>query len=972
MAARDIPRAPLIALGVFLLMAVPSFAEFYTDWLWFGEVGYRAVFMKSLTARSAMGSTVFVLAVAFLAFNLFVALSAVPLRNIVVVTPEGPRTISLQPRRLRPVVWLVSGLLGLLLAGYASSGWSSYLAYTQAVPFGQVDPVLGYDVSFYLFQWPFLALVQRLLFSIALLSVIATAAAYALAGNLGLRLDRGVFITESTRRHLSVLVGLLLLSMALGDWLEIPQHLFEPSGIIAGPSYTDVHARIPALRVLTAVGVIGALLAVVQAFSVRLWPIALAIGGYVLVSLGGTVYATTVQRVYVAPNEQVRETPFIQHNIAATRAAFGLDAVEERQLSGDVTLTRADLDNNADTIDNVPLWDHQPLLDTFSQIQEIRTYYDFVSVDNDRYTINGRYRQIMLSARELNSESLPNRTWINEQLTFTHGYGLTLGPVNEVTPEGLPILFIKNLPPESNVDLKITEPSIYFGELSNDHVFVKTNTKEFHYPSGDDNVFAEYQGQGGVSVGSFWRKLLFAIRFGSGKALLSDDLRADSRVIYYRRISERVRKIAPFLTYDQDPYMAIADGRLYWIQDAYTTSNRYPYSSAVAAGTNSSITNTAVNYIRNSIKVVIDAYHGTTRFYLVDTTDPIAQTYARIFPGLLHPLDEMPAALRQRLRYPQDIFAVQASMFATYHMQSPAVFYNKEDQWEVPSIDIRDQPVRMEPYYTIMKLPGEKGAEFIQMLPFTPRQKDNLAAWMIARSDREHYGKLAVFQFPKQKVVFGPRQVVARINQDQAIAPQITLWNQQGSEVIQGTLLVIPIEESLIYIRPLYLRASGGQIPELNRVIVAHQDRIVMAETLTAALDRIFPADGSAPEPPEQLDPAAVAAMLTRNASGGAAAAGSTPETSATGEPTGTVPSGALPGSDPRATAATPAIRTLVQRADGYYRAAMNAQRAGDWATYGEQIRLLGRTLTELREAEQRRPVAPPTPVPGAPPVSPR
>ena len=329
----------------------------------------------------------------------------------------------------------------------------------------------------------------------------------------------------------------------------------------------------------------------------------------------------------------------------------------------------------------------------------------------------------------------------------------------------------------------------------------------------------------------------------------------------------------------------------------------------------------------------------------------------------------MPALLRQRLRYPQDIFAVQASMFATYHMQGPAVFYNKEDQWEVPSIDIRDQPVRMEPYYTIMKLPGEKGAEFIQMLPFTPRQKDNLAAWMIARSDREHYGKLAVFQFPKQKVVFGPRQVVARINQDQAIAPQITLWNQQGSEVIQGTLLVIPIEESLIYIRPLYLRASGGQIPELNRVIVAHQDRIVMAETLTAALDRIFPADGSAPEPPEQLDPAAVAAMLTRGAPGASEAPGSTPGATATGEPAAPYH---LPGTDPRATALTPAIRTLVQRADGYYRAAMSAQRAGDWATYGEQIRLLGRTLTELREAEQRRPVAPPAPAPGGPPVSPR
>lgn len=953
MSSRRLPRAPIIAFALFALMAIPSFAEFYTDWLWFAEVGYETVFLKSLTTRSALGSLVFLLAGAFIAFNLFVALGAVPLRNIVVVTPEGPRTISLQPRRLRPVVWLVSGLAALLLAGYASSGWSSYLAFTQAVPFGQADPILGRDVSFYLFRWPFLSLLQQLFFLMALLTAIATAAAYALAGNLGLRVGRGVFITESTRRHLSLLLGMLLLSLALGDWLSIPERLFEQSGIITGPSYTDVHASIPALRLLAAVGVIGALLALYQAFSVRLWPIALAVGAYVAVSLAGTTYATAVQRFVVAPNEQVRERPFIEHNIAATRAAFGLTAVEERALSGDASLTRADLERNTDTIDNVPLWDHQPLLDTFSQIQEIRTYYDFVSVDNDRYVIDGKYRQIMLSARELNSESLPNRTWINEQLTFTHGYGLTLGPVNEVTPEGLPILFIKNLPPESSVDLQVTEPSIYFGELSNDHVFVKTSTREFHYPAGDDNVFSTYAGAGGVPIGTFWRKLLFAIRFGSGKVLLSDDLKPDSRVLYYRRISERVKKIAPFLAYDQDPYMAIADGRLYWIQDAYTTSSRYPYASALSTGTTSPLASSSLNYIRNSIKVVIDAYHGQTRFYLVDPTDPIAQTYGRIFPGLLRPLSEMPEPLRRRLRYPQDIFAIQASMFATYHMQSPAVFYNKEDQWEVPSIDIGDQPVRMEPYYTIMRLPGEQSAEFIQMLPFTPRQKDNLAAWMIARSDGDHYGKLAVFQFPKQKVVFGPRQVVARINQDQAIAPQITLWNQQGSEVIQGTLLVIPIEESLIYVRPLYLRAQGGSIPELNRVIVAYQDRIVMEDTLNEALERLFPGDGSRP-PPMQTDAAKLAAALLAAQSPGRASTAGSPGASTTA-PASAPPSAQAP---PAAAAPNPwassSARTLVQQAETHYRRAMDAQRAGDWALYGEQIKRLGEVLTQLREQDRR------------------
>jgi uncharacterized protein len=925
---RRVPRVPLIALAFALLMGVPSFAEFYTDWLWFGEVGYRQVFWKSITTRSLMGSTVFVLAGGFLALNLFLALRTMPLRNIVVVTPEGPRTISLQPRRLRPFIWLVSGLAALLLAGFASAGWQSYLQFTQGVSFGMSDPILGRDVSFYVFQWPFLSLLQQLLFVSSLLALAGTVGAYALAGNLGLRVGRGVFITESARKHLAALAGLMLLALAYGYWLEISAILFEPSGLVSGGTYTDVHARMPALRVLGIVGLLGAGLAVYQAYSRHLWPIATALIGYALVSIGGAFYASAIQRFIVAPNEQVRETPFILHNIANTRAAFALDQVEEQPLSGDAELTRADLERNAATIKNVPLWNHQPLLDTFSQIQEIRTYYDFVSVDNDRYVINGEYRQIMLSGRELNSESLPNRTWINEHLTFTHGYGLTLGPVNEVTPEGLPILFIRNLPPESTVDLEVTEPSIYFGELSNSHVFVKTRTREFHYPEGEDNIFTDYDGEGGVSIGSFWRKLLFAIRFGSGKTLLADDLTEESRVLYYRRIQQRVRKIAPFLTYDQDPYLAIDNGRLFWIQDAYTTSTRYPYATALPGGT---------NYIRASIKVVIDAYHGHTRFYMVDREDPIVQTLARIFPGLFLPLDDMPAGLRARLRYPQDIFNVQASMFATYHMQNPAVFYNKEDQWEVPSIDMGQQAMRMEPYYTIMKLPGEPDAEFIQMLPFTPRQKDNLAAWLVARSDGDHYGKLAVFQFPKQKVVFGPRQVVARINQDQVIAPQITLWNQQGSEVIQGTLLVIPIEESLIYIRPLYLRAAGGRIPELKRVIVAYQNRIVMEETLDMALERMFPRDGR--ELPPQVVPDLT--ELARSMAAGESAPGTV-----TPEPT--VPDRL----EARAPEAPTRPNLLVQRADEHYRRAMDAQRAGDWARYGDEIRRLGEVLRQLREQD--------------------
>jgi uncharacterized membrane protein (UPF0182 family) len=512
----------------------------------------------------------------------------------------------------------------------------------------------------------------------------------------------------------------------------------------------------------------------------------------------------------------------------------------------------------------------------------------------------------------LNSNSLPNRTWVNERLTFTHGYGLTLGPVNQVTSEGLPTLYVRNLPLETIPDIPVEEPSLYFSELASDYAIVKTSTREFHYPRGDDNVFTQYAGTGGVPMGSILRKLVFAIRFGAYQMLLSDDINADSRIIFHRNIRERLQEIAPFLTWDQDPYLVVADGRLYWMADAYTVSNRYPYSTPAGGG---------VNYIRNSVKVVVDAYHGTTTFYLADAVDPIAATYARIFPGLFKPLAQMPPAIRAHVRYPEDIFNVQASVYATYHMTQPAVFYNREDQWEVPTVDDEREGRPMQPYYTIMRLPGETDAEFIQMLPFTPRRKDNLAAWLAARSDGEHYGRLRVFQFPKQKVIFGPRQVVARINQDQTISPQITLWNQQGSQVTWGTLMVIPIDESLIYERPLYLRGAGGRIPELRRVVVVYQNQIVMDQTFEQAVARLFGGAGSAPV---QQDSSAAPAPREANA---AAAAGTAPPASA---------------------GSTPAAAALAGEARMHYDRAIEAQRAGDWAKYGEEIRLLGETIKRM------------------------
>jgi len=890
-----------IPLLVLLLLGVPALVDFYTDWLWFGETGYRQVFLRSLATKAALGGVVSVLLFVILFANARVARRRLGRYGFTVPTAEGSRTIVVEAKSLKLLLYVGTMLAALLVGAYASSRWQDWLLYQYATPFGKQDPILVKDVGFYVFQLPFLQFVQGLLKTGLVLTIAVVAAVYLMTGAIGLNVSGGHLARRGAVRHLSALGAGLLAVLAFGAYLAIPATLTEPSGIVHGASNADVAARLPALRLLMVASLAGAALALYQIFCRRLWPIATAGGLYAVVSLGGTGYAAFVQRFIVAPNEQVKETPYILHNIGATRTAFALDTVEERELTGDAPLTREDIDRNAATLKNVPLWDHQPLLDTFGQIQEIRTYYDFVSVDNDRYKIGGEYRQVMLSAREVNSASLPNRTWINERLTFTHGYGLTLGPVNQVTREGLPVLFIKNLPPESSVDdLQVTEPSLYFGELSNDHVFVRTRAKEFHYPKGDDNVTTTYDGEGGVPVASFFRKLLFSVKFRSIKTLLSNDLTAESRVLFHRRISERVQRIAPFLTYDPDPYLALSEGRLFWILDAYTTSNRYPYSTPVAGG---------INYIRNSVKVTIDAYHGRTVFYLIDPKDPIAATVGKAFPGLFRPLGEMPEDLRSRLRYPEGIFSIQAAVLSTYHMTNPAVFYNKEDQWELPVIDdLAGQPVRMQPYYTIMRLPGEAGAEFIQMLPFTPRQKDNLAAWMVARSDGEHYGKLAVFQFPKQKVVFGPRQVVARINQDQVISPQITLWNQQGSQVIQGTLLVIPIQESLIYIRPLYLRGTGGRIPELKRVIVAHQNQIVMEETLEASLERLFPSDRG--QPRQAAEPAAPGAA--REAVNGP-------------------------------------VADLAVRAHEHYQRAMKAQREGDWALYGEEIRRLGEVLELMR-----------------------
>ncbi|MCS5649514.1 MAG: UPF0182 family protein, partial [Dehalococcoidia bacterium] len=573
------------------------------------------------------------------------------------------------------------------------------------------------------------------------------------------------------------------------------------------------------LKTMSVLSLIGAGLSFFIATGRGLKKVTLALTGIGVIYFVGSLYPKILQTFVVNPNELIKETPFIEHTIAGSLMAYGLDTTVTKTLTGAEALNADSIRDNSLTIENIRLWDQEPLLDTLGQLQEIRTYYQFNSVDNDRYTIDGRYRQTLLSPRELESENLPNRTWINEHLTFTHGYGVTLSPVNQITPQGLPVLFIKDIPPRSNVDLKVEQPEIYFGELSNDHVFVNTGTKEFDYPEGEKNVYKNYEGSGGFLVESFIRKALLAARFKTLKILFSQDINSESRVLMYRNITERVLKVAPFLRLDNDPYLVVTEGKMKWVYDAYTVSDLFPYSQTIPR---------FGNYVRNSVKIVIDAYEGSMDFFIADPNDPIILTWKNVFPELFKELREMPEDLRRHIRYPSDLFTIQAFIYATYHMKTPQVFYNKEDQWEIPEIDNK----MMEPYYMIMKLPGNATEEYILMLPFTPRGKSNLSAWMVAQSDGENYGHLRAYTFPKQKLIYGPNQIVARINQDAEVSRQISLWDQRGSKVIQGTMLVIPIEESLIYVRPLYLRADAGKIPELKRVIVGYEDTIAMERTL--------------------------------------------------------------------------------------------------------------------------------------------
>jgi len=892
-----------LLLGIsFLLFFISPLVRLLAEWPWFSALGYERVFATRLIARLVLGIVTGGVAFAFLYANLrFAQRGLVP--NPVVMRMNAQTPAVDVTRLMRRLALPAALVLALFMALATSTAWLAVLQFLHQTPFGATDPVFGRDIAYYVFTLPIVGGVLGLLMFLGIVALLACGALYALRGDVVV-FKKSLTIEPSARLHLALLLAFLFVVTALRVYfVRLPGTLYSATGPLFGASYANLHGTVIGLKLAAVAALAGAVLVLAGARSKRLGRNALvAVAIYFGVSLLGVgIYPAVVQRLVVAPNELTKETPQLRYHIDATRRAWGLNSVLVRDLSGEARLTERDIQANRPTIDNVRLWDRDPLLQTFGQLQEIRTYYDFVSVDDDRYIVDGRYRQVMLSPRELNSASLPTRTFINERLTFTHGMGLTLGPVNEVTEEGLPVLFIKDLPPASTVSLAVKRPEIYFGELSDAWVFANTGQPEFDYPSGDENIFTSYKGSGGVRVGGLLRRLVLSAYFRSLKVLLSSDITSESRAMYIRNIRARARMALPFLSFDADPYMVIDDaGRLRWILDAYTATSSYPYAQPLTNG---------VNYMRNSVKVVIDAFEGSVTAYLADPADPLIRTFAQIFPGIFQPLGSMPADLRAHLRYPEDLFHLQSELYGTYHMAEPGIFYHREDQWQKPVLSMA--PERADPFlrHMVMRLPGERQAEFILMVPFTPRGKDNLASWMVARNDGEHYGELVVYRFPKQSLVFGPTQIVNRINQDTEIARQVALWDQGGSQVIRGNLLVIPIEESLIYVMPLYLRAQGGRIPELKRVVVAYQNRVVMEETLDAGLSQLFGRGAGAPS----RGPERVAA---------------TPSTG--------------PAANARAA-------DLARRANESFRRALEAQRAGDWARYGEELRRLEDVLRQLQ-----------------------
>jgi uncharacterized membrane protein (UPF0182 family) len=890
-----------------LLIVLGSMVGFVVDWLWFFATGYLNVFWTIIIAKAELFLAVFVATASILWLNGALAYrfarspwqgrrADIAWRDAGVLTL--PDVLELLRNRLPwPIIIAAAALVLALLVGWGEvHNWDLFLRFLHQAPYGTDDPLYGKDIGFYLFSLPAWLAIKNWLLLTLFLSALVTAAVYWVHGHIEYH-AQGKSISPTAIAHGSVLLGGFFLVKAWSYFLDRYLLLYGDNGVVVGAGYTDIHVALPVLWLLIALAVIAAVYSWAnlrpRSFRLPVAALALLFGtSLVLAEIGPALF----QRVYVRPNELRLEAPYIQRNIAATQRAYNLHDVAVKAFPAEQNLTTQTLASSQATIDNIRLWDWQPLINTYGQMQEIRTYYKFHDVDIDRYWLDGTYQAVMLSARELKSSLLPPnaQTWVNRHVLFTHGNGAVMSPVTRKSLEGLPVFYLHDIPPLASGGPAVREPRIYYGEETDSYVIVKATTPEFDYPKGKDNIYAFYDGNGGIPIGSLARKALFAWHFGDLNLLLTSYITDASRIMIRRNIRERVSTIAPFLSLDRDPYLVISEGRLFWMQDAYTTSSYFPYAQPTPRG--------SLNYIRNSVKVVIDAYNGSVDFYLMDASDPVAATYARIFAGIFKPVTAMPADLRRHIRYPEDLFRIQAQMYRAYHMDSAEVFYNREDLWQFPRQAEGGENAVMVPYYIIMRLPAEASAEFFLMLPMVPSQRQNMIAWLAARCDEPNYGKLIVYEFPKDKLVYGPFQIEARINQNTDISQQLSLWNQLGSRVIRGHIIVIPIESSILYVSPLYLRAEQGQLPELKRVIASYGDQVVMKETLAGAISALFNEASAAPTAP------------------GAAAA-----TTSTG---------------PAADRARKAIE--------HYESAMEHLRSGDWAGFGRELDAMRNILQEM------------------------
>ncbi|HEY9771194.1 MAG TPA: UPF0182 family protein [Coleofasciculaceae cyanobacterium] len=903
--------ATLVLIGIVGLTLVSTLVHLLTESWWFDATGFAEVFWTRITWQIAIWAATLAIFSLFLWFNYWLANRLTRDRSFGFLTDTALEPYTKTISRLCAFVLIFIVAIG--AAGDSAKFWSTSLKFINATDYNRFEPIYGKDVGFYLFKLPFYEGLQTWLFTLLVSGLIIAIAVYLLKGAISLNftipnLQRQGLTAQKLRLerqwqnnfqgkqkvHIISLLAAISITMAIDFWLKRYDLLYASNGVVWGAGYTDTHARLFSYWVMSIGALMLGIFLILAVWLRRTMLPIYGIAAYLLILfLVNGVYPELQQRFSVEPNELDKELPYIKNSLEFTREAYSLEAINTQNYPVVNNLTAEVLQQQQGTIQNIRLWDYRPLLSTYRQLQEIRPYYQFNDVDIDRYTLDGNYRQLMLSPRELNYERVPQRakTWVNQRLKYTHGYGLVMSPVNRVTPDGLPVLFIKNIPPVSEVDVEVKAPAIYYGEATDDYIFTGTTTQEFDYPQGDENAFTNYDGAGGVPIPNWGRKLAYAYDFSSLKILISNYFTADSRIHYYRQIKERVSHVAPFLQLDRDPYITLIDGRLQWIIDAYTKSDRFPYSEPVEPG---------INYIRNSVKVLVDAKDGTMQFFVVDENEPILATYRKIFPSLFQSQSSIPPQVKDHFRYPLDLFKYQAQMYLAYHMNDPQVFYNREDLWRFATENYEGNQQAIEPYYQIMNLPGESKEEFMLILPFTPVNKDNMIAWMAARSDGDNYGKMLLYEFPKQKLIYGPFQIEARVDQNPDVSQQLTLWSQKGSRVIRGDLLVIPIDGSLLYVEPVYLRAEQGELPELRRVIVAYNNELVMRPTLEEALTALF---GNETSP--QIAPPSTPINADSN---------------------------------------------LIQQAADAFERAETAQREGNWAEYGRYQQQLKQIIQQLQE----------------------